>query len=128
MKPKNHLRCGERIWSDTVSDFEKWAIELDHINKDRQDFQKFWIVPAQFCASRFINDPRLIAGELQEDPVRTATVNFEILSDIKTVDHLMSHCAMNVVATRNIARGDDIFLNYVPTYFFPNAALDLSDK
>lgn len=36
----------------------------------------------------------------------TAKFNFEILNDMKIVDHLMSHCAMSVVAPTNIARLD----------------------
>lgn len=39
-----------------------------------------------------------------------------MISDVKTVDHLKSNFLISVKATSNIARGDEIIVNYVTIY------------
>lgn len=53
MNPERHRRYGEGVFFLTVYDFEKRGIEVDHITEYRLDFQKVWVVPAQFCDSWF---------------------------------------------------------------------------
>lgn len=72
---------------------------------------------AQFGASKVIKDPRSIEGELK-GPFRTSNIILEMISDVKTLDPLKSHILMSFVATRKIARGDEIFMNYGHNYFF----------
>lgn len=97
VKPQKNLRYGERILCINLYEFGKWAIEVDPIIEDRQEFQKISIFSAHLCAPRSIKDPRRIERENIEDLLKTANVQFEIYTDMNAVHNIKSNFALSVV-------------------------------
>ena len=124
--PQKYKTYSEGIMCVTVDDFEKWSMVVDHEVVARNGVRhKVFIVPAPFCAMRYINDPRYLdrdAEKLLETEKRKANVRY-ILDNATANGNAMdvaSHTMIRVVASRNISKGDELYADYGSEYKFRN--------
>lgn len=123
-KPQKHRTYGEGVMAVTVQDFEKWAYKLDdRVVPVGGQSRTVWLVPAPFCVSRFMNDPRYLPGDkdgaqVREGVNREANVMFETSGSPSNPRDFEDHKILAVVATKNIVRGQEIFVNYGNAYDF----------
>lgn len=120
-KPRNRNKIiGYGSMAVDASDFSKWALRITHgrgIVIDKKP-RHIWIVPARFCAMRFVNDPRYLADE-KVPPLgqrRTANAIFEQKSAILRPGDVGNHTIEVVRTIRDVRRGEEFLTDYGNDY------------
>ena len=110
---------GSGIMSVTQAEFRKYAIDSDVKANfgERTGLRSIYITPAKFCTARYINDPRYLDGDGDKEEherqgyVRKANVEVN-WNKARTRDNVSRYEFLQITATRNISRGDELFLDY----------------
>lgn len=116
-------RYGEGYMEVTAESFRKWALDLNEkVSDSKGQTHSVWVVPAPFCAMRYINDPRYLQGdkaklETRRVSPRRANVEFKAASTKSRTDY-RKHGVLQVVALRNIRVGEELFVEYGGKYMF----------
>ena len=111
----------------TVREFRKYQVEVNLYSTGivigNQTVTKAFIVPAEFCICREINDPRylqedeeFLTSRLDHNSRRKANVKLTTLR-VRYVLELVPHTLVKVECIRDIAEGEELFLDYGPNYF-----------
>lgn len=99
----------------TVSDFEKWAINVKYSFTDKKEVVNgACIVPAPFCITRCINNARYLRSDeadmiVKKLSVRKPNVKFLQMFDAETSCDLTSQTPIVVVALWNIKHAGESF-------------------
>ena len=129
-----YKRYGEGILSVSSEEFDKWANEIgfEFIDRSGNAYDAF-IVPAPFCVTRFINDPRYLDGDRDgkknpskntkkigpaDSQDRAANVRFSIHRNAKHNSNFERYTAIRVEAVKHINPDEELFIDYGNQYVF----------
>lgn len=102
------VRMHKRFWKGTEDCSRmSWVPAIGTkacVSRTRPSARPVWVVPAAFCAARFVNDPR---------PYQTANVQFEQLFDpVYSSTQLLAPGVVRMVVLRRIRVGEELFVDY----------------
>ena len=122
-KHRLHRRYGMGVLSVTADDFEKWAAKISGKQFTDAESRKYdgYICPAPFCTMRYINDPRYLPGGNETKPKknpRTANVEFAVDPRTRYNRDFEQYYAVGIVAKRDIAVNQELFMEYGDDYNF----------
>lgn len=116
---------GERIMAVTVQTFTKWATQIpDKVTVGSRVERTAWIVPAPFCATRYVNDARYYVGDrtpLGERGLQPhqKNVDFEQMLYTDNPRDIVDHKIMRLQALQNISAVENFDADYNAAYMFP---------
>ena len=126
---------GEGVMAVTSADYTKWAVEISGYQFVARDGSKFtgWICPAPWCVVRYINDPRYLENDKateneRKNKPRTANVICRPASNCPLNRDFQKCTAIQILTTRRVRRGEELFLNYGKHYDFTNGVETKSTK
>ena len=122
-----------------VENFETWSMKMEDkvVGKDGVAHD-VWIVPAPWCATRYINDARYVEGDLTDRTglvkpprvpkkgkdlgsgpyLRVPNVEFKMVGPTDSPAELSEYTVCSVSTIREVKRGEEFFTSNGPDYDF----------
>jgi len=114
---------GKGFMKVNESIFAKWALEITDPGGMMVNNKKMsvWIVPGPMCAVRYINDPRYLPSDRTPKSKRSRAPNVEFFREDNTfsANQVALHTVQCVKTLRNIAVGEEFYLDYGSDYNMP---------
>ena len=112
---KGFMRVDQKTFSTLALDITGGeGVDVDGKNT------KMFIVPGPHCATRFINDPRVLSGENRDttQPTRVANCKFDQKSDILSASSVSHYGLLDVRTTKKVRKGAEFYIPYGNTFSF----------
>ena len=122
-EPQRFRTYSDGVMGVTAHDFEKWSIKLDGTVQDKSgNNRSVWIVPAPWCAARFINDARYRNNDteknLPDKLKRKVNLKFIVQWDDDTPRSVAAYNVVELKTTQNIRKGEEFYIDYGSNYDF----------
>ena len=137
--PQRYRTYGEGLMRVMVENFETWSMKMEDkvVGKDVVAHD-VWIVPAPWCATRYINDARYVEGDLTDRTglvkpprvpkkgkdlgsgpyLRVPNVELKMVGPTDSPAELSEYTVCSVSTIREVKRGEEFFTSYGPDYDF----------
>lgn len=115
---------GEGMMAVTVEAFCTWANRIPEMVTDRERKEHpVWIVAAQFCLMRYVNDERYFPGDTSGKAERVKiprdnNVVFPQQHSPRTIAEFQDYALLAVETRRNIRVDEELFVDYENVYEF----------
>lgn len=119
-----HWTYGDGVMGVTVSAFESWSLNFDQKGNGRDGSSNdVWVLPAPWCAGRFIKDNRYFPGDSATLAGRasnwiSANSQNVMVNNNHEIRYFKSYSAMTVVESDNIPAGSETVVWYGLNYRF----------
>jgi hypothetical protein len=109
---------GANLLSCTVDRFKRYAMQIDTAGSfilQQEAAKLLFVVPSEWCSATKINDPRA----LEDEPISTTRAsNAKFCAAMITSEKvLISPTVVEIVATKNISPGSEIFVDYGKDFY-----------
>lgn len=116
-------RYGESVMSGSFKAFQTYAVHIYGVKDSNGKSCNAWVVLALFNPHPFVNEPRYLERDRSPRMAREANRRKESLEFVQTIGqdssyHLKRRDVMCVGTLRNIARSEELFVEYGTPYHF----------